>query len=444
MFCTNCGEQLKDGTKFCTNCGSQTHAAPPQPKPSRKFPWRPVLIASSVALAIFIAILYIPTSDTPNRNNREANAAMLYQMEPTLKSVGYFSEPDLFDSGNINNDEWLSYIEYTQPIFQRASGSSNTRFPGQIQAFSAVVKIVCEDYRHYYYGSGTNMDSSGYVLTNLHVIESDTSLDCMVGFPDPQSGLIREVYWATPIVDKEKTTGHDLAILSIEEPVWDDEYKVYGFYEKFTDGTFQYYEETDACLETSPQLGDQVFVLGYPTLTGGALTITDGLVSSLYSADGYLITSAKISSGNSGGLAVDSGGCFVGVPTAVYLERENEQYGEIIDSYFVYEFFEAVMDDIEAYIESQGWTEQKEQLPTSEEVARRAGILESNETVRRLAIPGALRSCPSTSCDIVRYYAEGALVFVSQPQVGQEWYAVRAHDDSGSVISGYMHSSLFE
>lgn len=23
-FCTNCGEQIKDGTKFCANCGTPT------------------------------------------------------------------------------------------------------------------------------------------------------------------------------------------------------------------------------------------------------------------------------------------------------------------------------------------------------------------------------------------------------------------------------------
>ncbi|HYD93188.1 MAG TPA: trypsin-like peptidase domain-containing protein [Candidatus Paceibacterota bacterium] len=358
MFCTHCGTKLEEGTKFCTNCGSPTK------QERKRFPWGAIALVLVVLAGIGAAAYYTSTSEEEQGDIGSATS-LLAEMEPSLEPVGRFTQPLLFDSDELSDEEWLSYIAYTQPAFLYVPEPSHPQFPGQIQAYSAVVKIVCEDEDYFYYGSGTNMDAAGYVLTNLHVIEGDAELECMVGFPDPQSGLIREVYWATPIVDAENVTGHDLAVLSVEEPVFDEEHNIYGFYEKYANGTFQYYFETDACLEVAPELGDQIFALGYPALTGGALTITDGLISSLYSADDYLITSAKISSGNSGGLALDTNGCFVGVPTAVYLEEENEQYGEIIDAYFVYEFFDAVLDDIEEYRVSNGWTsESKEELPT--------------------------------------------------------------------------------
>lgn len=59
-------------------------------------------------------------------------------------------------------------------------------------------------------------------------------------------------------------------------------------------------------------------------------------------------------SGNSGGLAVDSNGCYVGVPTAVYYDDEDvnqELFGEIIDAEFVFDFDLAVEDDLQEYYE---------------------------------------------------------------------------------------------
>lgn len=354
MYCEKCGGELNSENKFCIHCGepicvSQNNVIHTTPNKQKEegFPWFKFVVTAFVIIAVSYTAFLVIESGYDVEEYVGGN--MLYELKPTIQPVGSFTKPSLFESEAITDSDWLSHIEYTEPTYLTPTKISNARFPDQYNTYSSIVKIVCEDDDYYYYGSGTNVDSAGYVVTNLHVIEGNQNLECVVGFPDPETGLIREAYWATPIVDKENGTGHDLAMLSIEQPVFDDEYNIYGFYEKFTNGTFPYYEETDACLNTASQLGDQVFVLGYPTLSGGALTITDGLVSSLYSADGYLITSAKIGSGNSGGLAVDSNNCFVGVPTAVYYNDQNENYGEIIDAYFVYEFFNSVSNDIEEY-----------------------------------------------------------------------------------------------
>lgn len=106
------------------------------------------------------------------------------------------------------------------------------------RTYASVVKIVCEDDDYIYYGSGTNLDSAGYVLTNYHVVEGLPEDACMVGFPDPKSGLIREAYWTTIITDKADETGHDLAYLAIERPIFDEEGNLYGYYDKVANGTF--------------------------------------------------------------------------------------------------------------------------------------------------------------------------------------------------------------
>ncbi len=216
---------------------------------------------------------------------------------------------------------------------------------------------MCEDEDYFYYGSGTNLDPSGYILTNHHVVENLPEDACMVGFPDPATGLIVEAYWTTIITDRQEETEHDLAYLAIDKPVFDEEGNIYGYYDKITNGTLPYFEHTTRCLDTKYQLGEKILVLGYPPLSGTALTVTDGLISSFYSQNGYIITSAKIVSGNSGGLAINEDGCYVGVPTAFYYEEgesDSEVLGEIIDWEFVTEFDEAIEDDLEVYYQERG------------------------------------------------------------------------------------------
>ncbi len=78
-------------------------------------------------------------------------------------------------------------------------------------------------------------------------------------------------------------------------------------------------------------------IFGYPEISGGySLTITDGVVSSL-PGDGFVITSAKISNGNSGGLAVDRNGCMIGIPSMVSTDA-HESLGVIISTGLIRNF----------------------------------------------------------------------------------------------------------
>ena len=66
-----------------------------------------------------------------------------------------------------------------------------------------------------------------------------------------------------------------------------------------------------------PDIGDEVVILGYPAIgASSGITATDGIISG-YDGD-YYVTSAKVNSGNSGGIAVDlKNDCNLGIPTLV-------------------------------------------------------------------------------------------------------------------------------
>lgn len=69
--------------------------------------------------------------------------------------------------------------------------------------------------------------------------------------------------------------------------------------------------------------GDPLAVIGFPGLGGSTVTFTNGVVSGFLdeNKDGvyeWIKTDAEVNPGNSGGLAIDQQGDFVGVPTAGY------------------------------------------------------------------------------------------------------------------------------
>jgi len=83
--------------------------------------------------------------------------------------------------------------------------------------------------------------------------------------------------------------------------------------------------------------GDHLSILGYPASGGDTLTITDGIISGV-EIDGsvrYFKTSAKIDSGNSGGIAVKDSGCLVGIPTSVR-KGKIESIGRILDLSYLF------------------------------------------------------------------------------------------------------------
>lgn len=206
---------------------------------------------------------------------------------------------------------------------------------------SSVVNIYCtgKKEKDASGGSGTILTDEGLILTNAHIIPegSEDTASCLVILPNPKSGTPDEIYTAYPIVIPDISEKYDLAFVKVDDVFYDhEEGKAYGEYPK----TFPAYDPNKYCKEEDLKLGESVRIYGYPAISGGyALTITDGVVSSLMPNEGLIFTSAKISHGNSGGLAVDQYGCRIGVPAMVNGD-DYESLGIIISNDLIYEFID--------------------------------------------------------------------------------------------------------
>lgn len=279
MFCKFCGNQIKDNAKFCINCGASQDTLSSK---AAIFKNKHFLIVTGITIFIIIcATVYLSQkkSDTPTKEQRDHDIA------------------------------------------------------------SAVVNIYCtgkkdEDASG---GSGTILTEDGLVMTNAHIIPEGDSKDisCIVILPDPTNGSPDEMYTAYPIVVPKLSEKYDLAFVQIDDVYYDhEENKAYGEYPK----KFAAYDSAKYCKDQDIKLGEPVRIYGYPSISGGyALTITDGIVSSLLPDEGYIITSAKISHGNSGGLAVDENGCQIGIPAMVSSD-DSESLGVIISNNLIEEF----------------------------------------------------------------------------------------------------------
>lgn len=244
-------------------------------------------------------------------------------------------DPSLSESSNTEN------VNSETTVSQQ--NTTENKGYNQDEVVSSVVNIFCpstvrnEDTSG---GSGTILNEEGVILTNSHIIPQDKKnlhvdeQGCMVVLPDPKTGQPKEVYWGHPVVIPEISDQYDLAFISIYSAFYDEETKEYqGTYPK----KFPAFDDTTRCNSEDLKLGEAVRIFGYPAISGGySLTITDGLVSS-FPGDGLIVTSAKISHGNSGGLAVDEDGCMVGVPSMVSSD-DSESLGVIYSMHLVRQF----------------------------------------------------------------------------------------------------------
>ena len=142
-------------------------------------------------------------------------------------------------------------------------------------------------------------------------------------------------YDAAPVITPGLSEQYDIATLKIDGPYTDASGTTYGTYPT----TFTAFVLPSTCnTSTQSQLNDDVRIYGYPVTSGGNnLTVTDGVISS-FSDDGSILTSAKVDSGNSGGLAVDQNGCWLGIPSAV-VSGNYQNLGVIIPGSVVAENF---------------------------------------------------------------------------------------------------------
>jgi hypothetical protein len=309
MFCKNCGQEIKIGNRFCTDCGQEIKYGKFFILKFKTFEWiknhQKLLLISFLVIVLLLVFISV---------------------------YGELSKTNFNTKSNLT--EKASFI-----------GSYN-----QNEITSSVVNIFCpstEIDEEVIGGSGTIISEDGLILTNSHIIPQDeTDLHiseegCMVVLPDPITGQPKDIYLAKPIVIQTLSDQYDLAFMSIYAAYYDEESDEYGgVYPR----VFPAFDDTTRCKNENVQLGEPVRIFGYPAISGGySLTITDGIVSSL-PGDGLIITSAKISYGNSGGLAINRNGCMLGIPSMVNSD-ENESLGIIISMQLINEFYDEVVNN---------------------------------------------------------------------------------------------------
>jgi len=172
----------------------------------------------------------------------------------------------------------------------------------------AVVQIQALDSRGdaVWHGSGTFISADGLILTNGHVVDDRQNEYQDLGVAiTSKTDQPPELRYLAQIVAVDYAL--DLAVIKI-----DSDLSGRAVHEQFP---FISRGDSDAI-----DIGDAIRILGYPGIGGETITLTDGVVSGFTAERGvggraWIKTNATIAGGNSGGLAVDSRGQIIGVPT---------------------------------------------------------------------------------------------------------------------------------
>jgi hypothetical protein len=155
-------------------------------------------------------------------------------------------------------------------------------------------------------GTGFALTSNGYIVTNYHVIDGATSITVK-----GVNGNFSTSYKAKIVVSDKN---NDLAIIQIEDNSFTNISKI-----PFT------------IKSTSSDVGENVFVLGYPLRAsmGDEIKLTNGIISSKTGFQGDITSyqiSAPVQPGNSGGPLFDKFGNLIGVINAKHTGAENVSY----------------------------------------------------------------------------------------------------------------------
>ncbi|MFO3796683.1 MAG: S1C family serine protease, partial [Anaerolineales bacterium] len=173
-----------------------------------------------------------------------------------------------------------------------------------------------------WYGSGTIISPNGLILTNAHVVlpDSETQIKDLAIFVTLAPEKSPELRYYAEVLQADVRL--DLAVLRIvadaqHQPIDPD--TLYLPYVRLGDSDLL-------------QLGDPIVILGYPGIGGTTITLTKGEVSGFTAEEGidaraFIKTSATIAGGNSGGLAANSRGQLIGIPTRLGSGTE----GEVVD-----------------------------------------------------------------------------------------------------------------
>jgi len=180
-------------------------------------------------------------------------------------------------------------------ITQKVDPSKNQLAPNSVEnPWDLFRYFFLPDHAKKVLGSGFIIDSSGYIVTNYHVIKDAETVSVTL-----RSNNIDKTFKAKIIGIDKKT---DIALLKIESKT------VLPFLE---------FADSDKA-----RVGDSVIAIGNPFGLGG--TVTHGIISAkgrslnTSTVDEYMQIDASINTGNSGGPVANMGGEVLGMSTLIY------------------------------------------------------------------------------------------------------------------------------
>lgn len=245
----------------------------------------------------------------------------------------------------VDGSQWMKDIGIYWQITVRGSNQISLGNSAQIAYQTSeladnfapsVVKIICKVSEYFWnQGSGTIFhNSSGnpdlpeyYIMTNLHVVETNNGSrpKCDIKIiPDYKN---KDNYFIFESEGYRYYEGFDFAIL---EPKINSS--------RINAGSFnilaRYAKEDREITKNTvikEDVGEKMLVLGYPE--NGDFSITEGYVAGyeFYQGSKYIDTTALLRHGNSGGLAINSYGQILGIPT--FLKANN--IGMILDTSYL-------------------------------------------------------------------------------------------------------------
>jgi len=278
--------------------------APRKPFGRRKV----LLILLVVSFACFMGVVFVRFQQL-NRVLEDSSKAMDNLVTSQQKLEGRLAEVErsgLADKTAL--EQKLKELSDRQTTISGKRNDVKAPFPLEV-VMKSIVEIVCIDNKNkntYYTASGTSIDLSGLIITNRHILVSDDGSlikYCGIGFTTDMAEAPSIDYIASTVAVHQQT---DLALLKILERV-DKGALPKEFPAISLAGSAK---AADAL-----NMGDPVFIGGYPDIGAETFTFTQGVVSGRV-GNNYIKTSALIDSGASGGGGFDSDGHYIGVPTA--------------------------------------------------------------------------------------------------------------------------------
>ena len=251
-----------------------------------------------------------------------AVAALLLLLLPELRNFGGPTS----QVGNFSTAEWLGPVSYSNAvkkaapsvvnIYTKTTVKRSNHLPLKHPFFKRLQKQQSERVQGSL-GSGVIMDSAGFIVTSLHVVDRVDEILILLydgrELPATMVGTDPETDLAVLKIDAES-----LQNISVGNP-------------------------------DQIEIGDVVLAIGNPF--GMGQTVTQGIISAtqrnglnLTILENYIQTDADINPGNSGGALIDARGNLLGINTAVLNNENSEGIGFAIPANEVQKVLTHIID----------------------------------------------------------------------------------------------------